>query len=188
MPVSPALPARRLVGRLDEGLEPYLPPHKRSYVFASLASAAARIVVWLLPDIPALNHLGVQRMCRMLASLQPALSGVGGASGGGSGAGAGGFRPDAARQFDRAKLYYTLLTYSAEGLVTTAAEKPHRFSAAEYQALLAATVIERPVTPDQRQQLQRVLTEAGRLAKPTSKANAALQGALAKVVKGMGAL
>ena len=67
-----AWPACRLVGRLDEGLEPYLPPHKRSYVFASLAPAAARIVVWLLPDIPALNHLGVQRMCRMLASLQPA--------------------------------------------------------------------------------------------------------------------
>lgn len=83
---------------MDEGLEPYLPPHKRSYAFASLAPAAARIAVWLLPDIPALNHLGVQRMCRMLASLQPALSGVGG------GGGVGSFRPDAVRQFDRVNL------------------------------------------------------------------------------------
>lgn len=42
------------MGRLDEGLEPYLPPHKRSYAFSSLAPAAARMAVWLLPDIPAL--------------------------------------------------------------------------------------------------------------------------------------
>ena len=73
------------MGRLDEGLEPYLPPHKRSYAFASLAPAAARMAVWLLPAIPALNHLGVQRMCRMLASLQPVLSGVGGGAGAGAG-------------------------------------------------------------------------------------------------------
>ncbi|PRW57112.1 exocyst complex component SEC8 [Chlorella sorokiniana] len=164
----------RLVGRLDDGLEPYLPPHKRSYAFSSLAPAAARMAVWLLPDIPALNHLGVQRMCRMLASLQPALSGVGTT-------GTGSFRPEAARAFDRAKLYYTLLTYSAEGLVATVAEKPHRFSGPEYLALLAANVVERPVTVEHRQQLQRVLTEAGRLAKPAGKA--ALQGALAKAVK-----
>lgn len=81
-----------------------------------------------------------------------------------------------------AKLYYTLLTYSAEGLVATVAEKPHRFSGPEYLALLAANVVERSVTAEHRQQLQRVLTEAGRLAKP-GKANAALQGALAKAVK-----
>lgn len=84
-----------MVARLDDGLEPYLPPHKRSYAFACLAPAAARYAVWLLPDIAALNPLGVQRMCRMLASLQPALGGLGG------GGGAGSFRPEAVRQFDR---------------------------------------------------------------------------------------
>ncbi|KAL4857163.1 Serine/threonine-protein kinase PRP4 [Chlorella vulgaris] len=168
----------RLVGRLDEGLEPYQPPHKRAYVFGCLASAAARFVIWMLPDISALNHLGVHRMCRMLASLQPALSGVGGGGGGGGGS----FRPDAARQFDRAKLYYTLLTYSAEGLVATVAERPHRFAAPEFLALMAADVAERNVTAEHRQALQRVLTEAGSLAKPTSKANAALQ-AIAKAIK-----
>jgi hypothetical protein len=166
------------VGRLDEGLEPYQPPHKRAYVFGCLASAAARFVIWMLPDISALNHLGVHRMCRMLASLQPALSGVGGGGGGGGGS----FRPDAARQFDRAKLYYTLLTYSAEGLVATVAERPHRFAAPEFLALMAADVAERNVTAEHRQALQRVLTEAGSLAKPTSKANAALQ-AIAKAIK-----
>lgn len=81
-----------------------------------------------------------------------------------------------------AKLYYTLLTYSADGLVATVTEKPHRFSGPEYLALLAANVVERPVMPEHRQQLQRVLTEAGRLAKP-GVGKAALQGALAKAVK-----
>ncbi len=165
--------ACRLVGRLEEGLEPYLPPHKRAYCFGCLAPAAARFAIWLLPDIAQLNHRGVQRMCRMLASLQPALAGAAG----------GGGRPDAARAFDRAKLYYTLLTYSAEGLVATAAEKPHRFSPAEYAALLAASVIERPVSAEQRAALARVLADAGRASKPVSKANAALQGAIAKAVK-----
>ena len=65
--------------------------------------------------------------------------------------------------------------------MATVAEKPHRFSGPEYLALLAANVVGRPVTAEHRQQLQRVLTEAGRLAKPAGKA--ALQGALAKVVK-----
>lgn len=82
-----------------------------------------------------------------------------------------------------AKLYYTLLTYSAEGLVATVAEKPHRFSAAEYLALLGADVAERPVSAEHRAALQRVLADAGRLAKPQSKANAALQGAIAKAAK-----
>lgn len=71
-------------------------------------------------------------------------------------------RPEAARQFDKAKLYYTLLTYSIEGLLATVAEKPHRFSAAEYSALLAASVPERtPASQEQRTALQRILAEAG---------------------------
>ena len=86
----------------------------------------------------------------------------------------------------QAKLYYTLLTYSAEGLVATAAEKPHRFSADEYRALLAANVAGRPVSADQRAALQRVLAEAARGAKPAARAPAAaaLQGAFAKAVQG----
>ncbi len=61
---------RRSVGRLDEELCPYLPPPKRAYAFCSLAPAAARVVVWLLPEIREINHNGVSRMCRMIASLQ----------------------------------------------------------------------------------------------------------------------
>jgi hypothetical protein len=84
----------------------------------------------------------------------------------------------------RAPPLLQLLTYSAEGLVATVAEKPHRFSPAEYGALLAASVAERPVAPEQRAALQRVLADAGRAAKPAAKANAALlQGAIAKAVK-----
>ncbi len=78
------------------------------------------------------------------------------------GGGSAASRPEAARQFDKAKLYYTLLTYSVEGLLATVAEKPHRFTPAEYAALLAASVAERPaVTSEQRAALQRTLAEAG---------------------------
>ncbi len=92
---------------------------------------------------------------RIPGCLQPALLGVGGSGSAAS-------RPEAARQFDKAKLYYTLLTYSVEGLLATVAEKPHRFSPAEYAALLAASVPERPpATAEQRAALQRTLAEAG---------------------------
>ena len=98
---------------------------------------------------------------RPYVSLQPTLLGVGGSSGSSSG-GVASARPEATRAFDKAKLYYTLLTYSVEGLLATVAEKPHRFSAAEYSALLAANVAERPAaTPEQRAALQRTLAEAG---------------------------
>lgn len=71
--------------------------------------------------------------------------------------------------------------------MATVAEKPHRFTPTEYQALLAANVVERPVGPDHRAALQRVLADAARGAKPPggrAPAAAALQGAIAKAVKG----
>lgn len=58
-----------------------------------LCHAALPVPAWS----PLQNHLGVQRMCRMLASLQPALSGVGTT-------GTGSFRPEAARAFDRGEV------------------------------------------------------------------------------------
>ncbi|GAB4819189.1 hypothetical protein N2152v2_006235 [Parachlorella kessleri] len=152
----------RSLGRLDEELCACLPPSKRAYAFGSLGPAAARVVIWLLPELREINHNGVTRMCRMLASLQPTLLGVGGAGGSSSSGGVAPSRPEATRAFDKAKLYYTLLTYSLEGLLATVAEKPHRFSPSEYSALLAANVAERPAaTPEQRAALQRTLTEAG---------------------------
>lgn len=71
--------------------------------------------------------------------------------------------------------------------MATAAEKPHRFSADEYRALLASNVVGRPVSPEQRAALQRVLADAARGApKPAARAPAAaaLQGAFAKAVQG----
>ena len=152
--------------RAEEEVAPLLPPAKRAYVFGPLAGAAARFAVWMLPEIGTINRGGAARMCRMLAALQPALSSAGSGAGGGGGgpgaAAAAATRTEASRHFDRAKLYYTLLTYSPEGLVATAAEKPHRFTAPEYAALLAVTVPERPVSPEHRAALQRVLAEAAR--------------------------
>lgn len=126
-------------------------------------------------------------------SLQPALLGAGGAAAAaaaGPSSASSSSRPEAARQFDKAKLYYTLLTYSPEGLLATVAEKPRRFSPAEYAALLGASVPERAtVTPEHRAQLQRTLEAAGagaggpRGPKGVAKGGAALAALVKAVVK-----
>lgn len=74
---------------------------------AGLATTPCKAVAWRTdtaagarPPAPVQNPLGVQRMCRMLASLQPALSGVGTT-------GTGSFRPEAARAFDRGAVHGT---------------------------------------------------------------------------------
>ncbi len=51
--VTPCVPALclRAATRAEEELSPYLPPNKRAYVFGSLAAQAARLVMWLLPEL-----------------------------------------------------------------------------------------------------------------------------------------
>jgi hypothetical protein len=71
---------------------------------------------------------GVARMVRQLTVLQPGLAAAGAAGGA--------FRPEAVRAFERARTYYTLLTYSADSLVKVAADRPGRFTPSEYLALL----------------------------------------------------
>lgn len=75
-----------------------------------------------------INAAGVARMVRQLTVLQPGLAAAGAAGGQ--------FRPEAVRVFERARTYYTLLTYSADSLVKVAADRPGRFTPSEYLALL----------------------------------------------------
>ena len=42
---------QRAATRAEEDLAPFLPPEKRAYVFGGMAAAAARFVVWLLPEL-----------------------------------------------------------------------------------------------------------------------------------------
>ena len=79
----------------------------------------------LLPCIQEWNQHGVARICHMLTVLQPALASLEGAS-----------SSDAARQFDKARLYFSLLIYSPEGLQRAIMDKPGRFAMSEYTALL----------------------------------------------------
>lgn len=82
--------------------------------------------VSLLPQ--GINQYGVSRMCRLLAVLQPALSSLGTAGGA--------FRPESARAFEKARAYYGLLTVPTDALLRAAAERPTRFTATEYTAML----------------------------------------------------
>ena len=83
----------------------------------------------MLPSlVQSMNQHGIARMCRLLAVVQPALSSLGAAGAA--------FRPESARAFEKARAYYSLLTLPADGLIKAAAEKPKRFTSAEYMALL----------------------------------------------------
>ena len=78
--------------------------------------------------VQSMNQHGIARMCRLLAVVQPALSSLGAAGAA--------FRPESARAFEKARAYYGLLMLPADGLIKAAAEKPKRFTSAEYMALL----------------------------------------------------
>ena len=80
-----------------------------------------------------LNQAGLARMCRMLAVLQPFLAAMGAAGGL--------FRPEAARQLERARAYYAHLTYAPPALIAAAAARPTRFLPKEYLALLEVSHI-----------------------------------------------
>ena len=61
----------------------------------------------------------------MLTVLQPTLASLGGP-----------VKGDATKHFDKARLYFSLLMYSPEGLQKAASDKPGRFTVAEYTALM----------------------------------------------------
>jgi len=42
---------QRSASRTDEDIAPFLPPQKRGYVFGGVAAVAARLVMWMLPDL-----------------------------------------------------------------------------------------------------------------------------------------
>ena len=72
---------------------------------------------------------GVARICHILTVLQPALASLVGAS-----------SSDAGRQFDKARLYFSLLMYSPEGLQRAIMDKPGRFTLSEYTALVQVSL------------------------------------------------
>ncbi|KAL3138889.1 hypothetical protein ABBQ32_005714 [Trebouxia sp. C0010 RCD-2024] len=115
----------RALARADESVAPYLPVAKRSYIFGGMSAATAHFTVWLLPEIQDWNQHGVARMCYMLTLLRPTLATLEGAS-----------SNKAAKHFEKARLYFSLLMYSAEGLQRAIMDKPGRFTLSEYTALL----------------------------------------------------
>lgn len=42
---------QRGASRVDEDIAPFLPAKKREYVFEGMAAAAARYIMWMLPDL-----------------------------------------------------------------------------------------------------------------------------------------
>lgn len=153
----------RVVTQLDEETKRYLPPERRAYVFGSVAPFAMQVAISLLPRLSEqgikLDARCVSRICRALSSLQPSLSSVGeDVSIANNGRGKN--DSNQKRQLEKAKLYYSLLLQPPEALIAAATSKPHRFSISEYEALLNATVIGRPVSAVQKARLREALRQS----------------------------
>jgi hypothetical protein len=136
--------------------------------------------VWAAQEISEMNALGAERLIATLTVMQGPLAALsaaaaaaapdatGGTPGGGAGGGAGGGgapggappSADAARAYERAKAYYTLISLPADEVVRLAADRPLRYSVAEWQALLAVRVPGRPVSDAQVAALYRALDRA----------------------------
>lgn len=88
-----------------------------------------------------MNALGAERLIRTLAVMQGPLASLGTAAVPGAG-GAGAI--ECQRAYERAKGYYTLITLPPEEIARLAADRPLRYSVAEWEALLAVHVQGRP--------------------------------------------
>lgn len=54
----------RSLTRLGDEVTSLLSPVRAAYVLSGLASSAARMAVWVLPDVREINQLGIDRMVR----------------------------------------------------------------------------------------------------------------------------
>lgn len=57
----------RSAARADDDLAPFLAPPRRSYVFGGLAAAAARFIMWLLPELQVRAPAACRAVMGMLA-------------------------------------------------------------------------------------------------------------------------
>jgi hypothetical protein len=155
----------QVVTQLDEETKYYLPPERRAYVFGSVAPFAMQTAVSLLPKFAErgvkFDARCVSRICRALSSLHPGLCSV--SSFMGTNLVTNGQANNESiqkRQIEKAKLYYSLLLQPPEELIAAAMSKPHRFSIAEYEALMNATVLGRSVTAEHKARLRLVLRQS----------------------------
>jgi hypothetical protein len=95
-----------------------------------------------------MNAVGAERLIRTLAAIQGPLEVL---------AGSLGSSRSAARAYERAKGYFTLITLPADEVVRLATDRPLRYSVAEWEALLSVRVPGRPVGPGAAAALRRAL-------------------------------
>lgn len=95
-----------------------------------------------------MNALGAERLIRTLAVMQGPLASLvdtAAAAGPGTPAGVAGVgAAECQRAYERAKGYYTLITLPPEEIARLAADRPLRYSVAEWEALITVRVQGRP--------------------------------------------
>eukprot|EP00873_Tetraselmis_striata_P042467 jgi/Tetstr1/462731/TSEL_007694.t1 len=142
----------RMVSRLEESVLPFLPSRHRLYVLGGAAPAAARILRMQVPAMEQINPAGVDAMCKVCSTLQPVLTALGATADA-----LGAQSQQAGQQFDATRTYYGLLKMPVDSFIKFARERPHRYFASEYFAVLDVLVPGRAVTEEHRAQLEKVL-------------------------------
>mmetsp|Transcript_12071 Transcript_12071/g.30481 ORF Transcript_12071/g.30481 Transcript_12071/m.30481 type:complete len:235 (+) Transcript_12071:638-1342(+) len=120
--------------------------------FGGAAPAAARILRMQVPAMEQINPAGVDAMCKVCSTLQPVLTALGATADA-----LGAQSQQAGQQFDATRTYYGLLKMPVDSFIKFARERPHRYFASEYFAVLDVLVPGRAVTEEHRAQLEKVL-------------------------------
>ncbi|XP_055602690.1 exocyst complex component 4 isoform X2 [Uranotaenia lowii] len=116
-PDAKVLKLTKVLSDMDEALSSTLHPRKTKYVFEGLAHLASRILVMAANSMEAIDHPGVQRMCRNALALQQTLSSI-----------------TASREvaLDYARSFYEMFYLEPDEILTSIIEKGSQFTEMQY--------------------------------------------------------
>lgn len=134
------------VTRLDEEMMPYIPVHKRTYMFGGICGVVATFLVKALNDMGTINLFGVRQICRNCIAVEQALAALSSSN-----------SETVCQQLNRVRNYYELLNLPFEALIAFVSEHYTVYSFSEYSSLLKVNVAGREVPVDGVQRIGKLL-------------------------------
>ncbi|KAI5072276.1 hypothetical protein GOP47_0012382 [Adiantum capillus-veneris] len=112
------------ITRLDEEVMPYVPAHKRKYIFGGICGVLSTYFIKVLNDLGMINVFGIRQVCQNCIGIEQALSALSSSDG------------NAVRQrLERVRTYYELLNLPFEALSAYVSENPAQYSFSESTTL-----------------------------------------------------
>lgn len=134
------------ITRLDEEMMPYVPPHKRKYIFGGICGVLSTYFIKVLNDLGTINLFGIRQVCQNCIGLEQALAALSSSN------------SSAIRQrLERVRTYYELLNHPFEALSVYVSEHDAQYSFSELSGLLKVNVPGRELPPDAVQRIGVIL-------------------------------